>query len=102
MSHSLSKCAWRTGKESPWKAHPSACVYAYGCEFGGSSSATKKTRQSKGAKLTSFEVTVQEGNTALLSWEAKSETNLAIEFVEGAGTTKKVGGAGFEPATPCL
>ena len=53
-------------------------------------------------RRTSFEGTVQEGNTALLSWEAKSETNLVIEFVEGAGTTKNVGGAGFEPATPCL
>jgi hypothetical protein len=86
--------------------------YTFGCELGGSSDATnssdatKKTRQLKGAELTSFEVTVREGNTALLNWETKSETNLAgfevqqkveeldsqfraIEFVEGEGTTNE-------------
>jgi hypothetical protein len=60
----------------------------------------------KDAEFTSFEVTVREGNTALLNWETKSETNLAgfevqqkveeldsqfraIEFVEGEGTTNE-------------
>lgn len=77
-------------------------------EFGTSTNSAKKAEQAKPVDLESWEVEVLEDNTALLTWETESETNVAgftieqkiegaedssfnpIGFVDGAGTTDEL------------